>query len=192
MTDPTAKTFTIVIDGEPQAIKAGAPCIKWIGKRGSGPPKAIAYIRSNEDSNREKFRISEIAIAKIAEMNGFEPFAKAIVCSIDYYFTKPASKIRKRSTPFPFKDCMPDFDNLIKVTMDGIQRANGKKRAETETIVWSDDGQVLGGHAMKHYCTPDEEPRTEVTLVEVLDPVVFDLYNDMCSEALDVLIGGKV
>ena len=91
----TAKTFTIVIDGEPQAIKAGAPCTNRAGH---------AYIRSNEDSNREKFRISEIAIAKIAEMNGFEPFAKAIVCSIDYYFEKPKSKIRKKSTPFPFKD----------------------------------------------------------------------------------------
>ena len=67
---------------------------------------------------------------------------------------------------------MPDFDNLIKVTMDGIQRANGKKRNETETIVWSDDGQVLGGKVLKHYCTPDEFPRTEVTLCEVLDPTV--------------------
>jgi hypothetical protein len=75
--------------------------------------------------------------------------------------------------------------------MDGIQRANGKKRNETETIVWSDDGQVLGGHAMKHYCKEGEEPRTEVVLVEVLDPAVFDLYNDMANEALEVLIGGK-
>ena len=183
MNDLTAKTFTLVIDGEPQPIKAGAPLVTRDRRR--------AYIKSNEDSNREKFRISELVYQRIAEINGFEPFAKAIIMHVNYYFTKPASKIRKRSTPFPFKDCMPDYDNLIKVTMDGIQRANGKKRAETETIVWSDDGQVLGGHTMKHYCTPDEEARTELTLVEVVCPELFRLYNDMADEALEVLKGGK-
>lgn len=175
-----AKTFTLTIPGTPQAIKAGAPCCARDGR---------VYIRSNEDSNKEKYRIAELALT-VAEAEDFYPFGGAIVMHVDYYFQKPKHKIRKNSTPFPFPNCTPDFDNLIKVTMDGIQRANGPKRAEVDTIVWSDDGQVLGGHCIKHWCVGDENPRTEVTLVEVTDPEVMCLYMSMIDEAKEVLIGG--
>lgn len=177
-----AKTFTLTIPGTPQPIKAGAPC----ANRHTGG----AYIRSNEQSNKEKFRIGELVKARIEEMGGFEPFSGAIQATVNYYFQKPKHKIRKNSTPFPFVDCKPDVDNLQKVTYDGVQRANGKKREEVDTIAWQDDAQIIGCKVNKLWCIEDEEPRTELKLIEVDCPDVWVLYLSMLNEADDVLEGG--
>ena len=174
------KTFTLTIDGDPMPQRRGAPCVSRLGKR---------YIQDDKECSAEKVRVSRIVRDKIEAIGGFEPFGGAIVAHINFYFDKPAYKIRKNSTPYPFVDCKPDFDNLVKLTLDGIQRANGAKKVkDKKTVVWLDDGQVLGGVCLKSWCEDGMEPHTEVELIEVTDHDRYVMYKSKLLSALGELL----
>lgn len=157
------KTFTFIVPDAPHPCQRAAPVY---GQR---------RMTDTHDNRRAKKFVAKCVLEKVMEMGGFEAFTGAIHIECVYWIEKPKSKIRKRSTPYPFPDCKPDIDNYLKTTMDGIQRANGIKSQdgiEPEDripIIWSDDGQVVSCKAEKRWCVEGMEPMTEVSLVEVVN-----------------------
>lgn len=53
----------------------------------------------------------------------------------------------------------PDFDNLMKSTVDAL----------TEIGFWRDDSQLAQVQFKKMYCSPDERPGCSITIVLLLD-----------------------
>jgi len=83
--------------------------------------------------------------------NNPDPFfgtAHVAVC-LEFVVAKP--KTTKRTTP------LGDIDNYTKAALDAVTACGA---------VWKDDDQVTVHVAQKRYARPDEEPRTDILIVE--------------------------
>ena len=78
-------------------------------------------------------------------------FHGALACVLTFYMPKPKSKIRKNSTPYPYPDCKPDVDNMIKLVLDGLNN-----------VAFDDDAQVVCISACKMWADSPDQARTQV------------------------------
>jgi Holliday junction resolvase RusA-like endonuclease len=101
-------------------------------------------------------RAAKSHVALYASMaQGNKPVAMgALSATVEFHVKKPKSKIRKNSTPFPYPNCKPDIDNMIKLVFDAI---NG--------IIFKDDSQIISLTASKVWAS--EEPKTQISIFKV-------------------------
>jgi Holliday junction resolvase RusA-like endonuclease len=82
--------------------------------------------------------------------------------AIEFVFARPASHYTKRGEPsskwraFPPKATSGDGDNLMKGVWDAITAS---------CAVWHDDDQVTTWSGCKRYAEPNEQPRTNITIL---------------------------
>jgi len=79
----------------------------------------------------------------------------ALGCHLRFLMPKPKSKIRVNSTPYPYPDCKPDIDNLIKLVFDALNN-----------VAFDDDAQFVHLLSSQHWAKPNQE-RTEICMFEL-------------------------
>ncbi len=70
-----------------------------------------------------------------------------------FYLTKPQSRIRKNSVPYPYPNVKPDIDKLSRSVLDALTG-----------IIFKDDAQIVSLFAYKNYGDP---PRVEIEVREI-------------------------
>lgn len=76
---------------------------------------------------------------------------------LEFYLTKPKSRIRKYSNPYPYPSTRPDLDKLVRSILDSLTG-----------VLFKDDSQVCEIEAFKMYVAdPDNPPRVNVYLAKL-------------------------
>ena len=83
-------------------------------------------------------------------------FEGGVKVDIEFHIHKPKTVKRKYPT------VIPDCDNLVKSTLDGLNPYTDKVTGITIKGAWADDGQVVEIHAVKRYT--DGEDKTIVRI----------------------------
>jgi Holliday junction resolvase RusA-like endonuclease len=86
----------------------------------------------------------------VASVGPVEAIAGPVSVVVDFYIAKPKKKVG----PYPMK--RPDLDNLVKLVMDALTKAN----------VWADDNQVVRLVATKRWAE-SRGPGTEIYIEEI-------------------------
>ncbi len=114
------------------------------------------FIANYDPSNAVK-RKRLIGLLGAKAMLGESPFAGPVACTVEFWFSVPISKRRKR-TPVEagWHTSKPDIDNALKLIFDSLSG-----------IVYDDDTQVCSVVCHKRTCHQDDEGKTVVRFWEI-------------------------
>ena len=95
-------------------------------------------------------------IATTVKELGFPEIKGPVKLIIDFYHKRPKTM---KGDKQKYKVTRPDLDNLIKCVCDGVTKGYG----------WKDDSQVCNLSAHDYYCGSDDQPRTIITIFEIIE-----------------------
>ncbi len=105
-----------------------------------------AYTRpyGNAAVNDAKELVAQYTMVAMRKHDIRKPTSEPLEITTAFFFTKPKSRQRVNSDPFPFPGVPPDKDNLEKLVLDGMQN-----------VLYTSDALVIQGGVYKRYTHRD-------------------------------------
>ena len=123
-----------------------------------GRPRVFRNGRTITPKRTAEFEARAASIIRASWDGAPIPKGQPVALFLRFYFRRP-KRLQTKATPdhaLPMPR-RPDLDNLIKSTMDALERG----------AVLSDDGQVMNIHAEKWYCSTGQPVPRIVIKIEV-------------------------
>jgi Holliday junction resolvase RusA-like endonuclease len=148
-----SNTITLLIPGQP--VAKNRPRFTRVGKG----------VRAYSDQGDEEQLWVMVARQQLQKL-AVRHFSGPVAMNIVFWMKRPASHFGSGKNAGVLKTSAPaapvtkiDVDNGIKFVLDNLNHCD----------VWPDDSYVVGIDARKRYALPGTEPRTELSLREVID-----------------------